>query len=277
MIFNFNEKRYYFLAAIFLLAAPFAAIAISSTNYIIDPSGADASRGQTNSTSFSLESAIEIIAGNSTATSYKLESGSSFAGYCGDGFIDPTEDCEGSNLNSQTCVTQGFASGTLSCSALCVFNTSGCISSPAPGHDPSVINPPAAPTFDTTIQNKIFTYTSEILIFGTKSVGASVAVNGSSEGVIYATDSRWQKYQALALGLNAIAIKSSGANGDSAEVSVTVKRRKIGDANDDGSVNDYDFSLFANHWHQAWQASDFNEDGQTDDYDLSLMGAYWGK
>jgi hypothetical protein len=45
---------------------------------------------------------------------------------CGNGVIDPGEQCDQANLNGQTCVSQGFAGGILKCGAGCVFDTSGC-------------------------------------------------------------------------------------------------------------------------------------------------------
>ncbi len=46
---------------------------------------------------------------------------------CGDGTITgPFEKCEGDNLNGQSCVTQGFASGSLSCDGECGFDLRNC-------------------------------------------------------------------------------------------------------------------------------------------------------
>jgi hypothetical protein len=45
---------------------------------------------------------------------------------CGNDKIDPGEQCDQSNLNGKTCVTQGFVGGTLKCGAGCSFDTSGC-------------------------------------------------------------------------------------------------------------------------------------------------------
>lgn len=45
---------------------------------------------------------------------------------CGDGQVDNNEQCDGANLNSQTCATRGFTSGTLTCNIDCTFNTSQC-------------------------------------------------------------------------------------------------------------------------------------------------------
>jgi hypothetical protein len=53
---------------------------------------------------------------------------------CGDGLIDSGEDCDGSNLNGQTCLSQGFNSGTLSCNSNCTFNISACVNLPVCGN-----------------------------------------------------------------------------------------------------------------------------------------------
>ena len=45
--------------------------------------------------------------------------------YCGDGVKNGPEPCDGADLGGQTCQSQGFAAGNLSCSA-CAFNTGGC-------------------------------------------------------------------------------------------------------------------------------------------------------
>ena len=50
---------------------------------------------------------------------------------CGNGVIEAGEQCDGVNLNEQTCVTKGFGGGTLSCTATCQFDTSGCTDAPA--------------------------------------------------------------------------------------------------------------------------------------------------
>jgi len=50
---------------------------------------------------------------------------------CGNGVIEAEEQCDGVNLNEQTCVTKGFDGGTLSCTATCQFDTSGCTDAPA--------------------------------------------------------------------------------------------------------------------------------------------------
>jgi hypothetical protein len=45
---------------------------------------------------------------------------------CGNAAINTGEDCDQANLNGKTCVTQGFAGGTLKCGADCVFDVGSC-------------------------------------------------------------------------------------------------------------------------------------------------------
>jgi hypothetical protein len=54
---------------------------------------------------------------------------------CGNGIIEGGEDCEGEDLNGQTCINLGYAGGTLSCDIACTFDTLNCIittSTPTP-------------------------------------------------------------------------------------------------------------------------------------------------
>ena len=48
------------------------------------------------------------------------------AATCGNGVAEFGEKCDGENLQGHTCQTQGFNSGTLSCSGSCTFDTSNC-------------------------------------------------------------------------------------------------------------------------------------------------------
>lgn len=45
---------------------------------------------------------------------------------CGDGVLDPNEECDGSELDAQTCDGFGFDGGTLLCSPECAYDTSMC-------------------------------------------------------------------------------------------------------------------------------------------------------
>jgi hypothetical protein len=45
---------------------------------------------------------------------------------CGDNVIGVGEQCDGSNMDGQSCTSRGFTGGSLSCTASCIFNTSAC-------------------------------------------------------------------------------------------------------------------------------------------------------
>ncbi|MFL6201718.1 MAG: DNRLRE domain-containing protein [Thermoanaerobaculia bacterium] len=49
---------------------------------------------------------------------------------CGNGVKDPGEACDGSDFGGQTCAGLGLYAGTLSCTAGCAYNTSGCTGPP---------------------------------------------------------------------------------------------------------------------------------------------------
>lgn len=56
-----------------------------------------------------------------------MSSGVSTAFVCGNGFIDPGEECDGADLDGATCESLGQGTGTLECSSICRFNLSSCI------------------------------------------------------------------------------------------------------------------------------------------------------
>ncbi len=45
---------------------------------------------------------------------------------CGNNVINTGEQCDGINLNGQTCIGLGFGAGSLTCNLNCTFNASGC-------------------------------------------------------------------------------------------------------------------------------------------------------
>ncbi len=51
---------------------------------------------------------------------------------CGNNQKDGSEQCDGSDLAGETCVTRGYSGGTLSCKTDCTFNVSGCTTDAPP-------------------------------------------------------------------------------------------------------------------------------------------------
>ena len=70
--------------------------------------------------------------GGTTGNGGTTGTGGSVSLTCGDGKVDPGEDCDQSQLNGSTCMSLGFDSGTLACSSNCRFSTSGCSGSLTP-------------------------------------------------------------------------------------------------------------------------------------------------
>lgn len=58
-------------------------------------------------------------------------------GICSNSIIEVNEYCDGANLAGQSCISQGFASGALSCNPNCTFNTSQCVAPAPPAPLPS--------------------------------------------------------------------------------------------------------------------------------------------
>lgn len=51
---------------------------------------------------------------------------------CGNNVIEGGEDCEGSDLNGETCLSLGYGPGTLKCDIACTFDTYSCAPAPTP-------------------------------------------------------------------------------------------------------------------------------------------------
>ncbi len=68
------------------------------------------------------------LACNSTCSGFDTSGCTTGGGaVCGNGVLETGEVCDGADLGGQTCQSQGFAGGTLSCNATCSgFDTSGC-------------------------------------------------------------------------------------------------------------------------------------------------------
>lgn len=271
------------LIAVALVVLPFSAgAAISSTNYIIDPEATfDNPHHSVTSTNYALEGSLDPTSASLSSTNYRVESGDANQWYCGDGFIDPAESCDGNdNLGGATCVTQGFASGTLTCSSSCGYTTTVCVAAAGGGGGGggggSVSSAPSAPSVNSDIPSD-FVYSSSLLLSGGKSADAtSLKVNASTTGVTYPTTTTWKVTLSLAYGLNTFSLKASNTSGDSAATVFDVYRRLIGDITQDNTVNDYDLSKFVALWGSTNRGGDFNEDKTVNDYDFSMMVARWG-
>ena len=280
------------LVALAVLVSPLSAGAVSSTSYQIIPEQgfqAPAADGYANaddmlnSTSYQLQGAIEPYSDNPTSTNYQTQVGGAFQFYCGDGFRDSSETCDGADLNSATCASQGFDAGTLSCSSACAYVTTSCTtSSGGGGGGGGGGGAPASggvdePSVSEEIADLEFTYTSPFLLYGSMDSDVEeITVNGSSEDVELVDDETWNASLALSYGLNSFSIVAIDGSDESDETLYEIYRRLAGDVNQDDRVNDYDLSKFVRLWGGSSRTGDFNEDGDVDDYDFSMLVARWG-
>ncbi|NUP12801.1 MAG: hypothetical protein HOW73_42730 [Polyangiaceae bacterium] len=69
---------------------------------------------------------VEDFLNNGTSPPYLLLMSAAAPG-CGNQIKEGTEQCDSTELGGATCVSQGFAAGTLSCDASCAFDTSQCV------------------------------------------------------------------------------------------------------------------------------------------------------
>jgi len=65
---------------------------------------------------------------------------------CGNNVKETGEDCDGTDLAGETCLSRGYAGGALSCKADCTFNESDCTSGGGGGGGGSPYTPPAQQT-----------------------------------------------------------------------------------------------------------------------------------
>ena len=274
-----NIRLWAFLAIAGMLAVPSASLAITSTSYeIIDGGTSGYGQHTSTSTSYELVGSLDPMVAHGTSTSYQLNSGSTLhAEYCGDGEINGREACDGSALNSQTCVTQGFDSGTLTCSSACAFVTSACSTDDAGGGGGGgggATAPPSSPIIDSYSET---TVSSTATITGTRGTNVKIYAEDTTSYTSYPTSTTFSLAVPLELGENLIDVYASNSKGSSETVTLTITRLSAGsgDATGDGVVDDYDLSILAYYWGTSNSEADFNGDGIVDDYDLSLMAAYW--
>lgn len=72
---------------------------------------------------------------------------------CGNGIVETGEECDGADLDGQTCVGLGYAGGALTCNSDCTFNTSSCTSGGGGGGSSS---PPPSKATKVIIQGKSY-------------------------------------------------------------------------------------------------------------------------
>lgn len=72
---------------------------------------------------------------------------------CGDGIIEPGEECDVSDFGGETCQTQGFNRGSLICTASCTIDTSACSLGSGGGGSPT---PPEIPETNVVFSGRAY-------------------------------------------------------------------------------------------------------------------------
>ncbi|HYH44191.1 MAG TPA: DNRLRE domain-containing protein [Thermoanaerobaculia bacterium] len=97
---------------------------------------------------------------------------------CGNGVREGGEQCDGADLGGATCLSRGFASGTLACKSNCAFDTAGCVTAP-----------PVTVTFASLAAEDGYVLESD----ETTSVGGTATGNDATASGIRAGDDRRDK------------------------------------------------------------------------------------
>jgi len=82
---------------------------------------------------------------------------------CGNNIIEGGEDCEGNNLNHQTCKTLGYDSGSLKCDIACDFDTSNCKEKKDSGSDSDTSSSPNPAQTKTTTEETEQTIIQQVI------------------------------------------------------------------------------------------------------------------
>lgn len=208
------SMRNYIVTLLLLLALPVAGLrAATGTTYSVDPdSGFSDSGHNVSGSTYTVSGSMDGTGGLGTGSTYNLEAGAVLDGACGDGFVDPGESCDGSDLNGGTCSSQGFDSGSLSCSSVCAYVTSSCESdsgggSSGGGSSGSSAGVPGGPAATTTTTSS-----------GSGDVNSDTVVDDYDLSLL---------------------VRAFGTGDVAADLNV------------DGIVDDYDFSIFVSRWNET--------------------------
>lgn len=97
----------------------------ASAQFLIDGASIQDPMLESDSASFIFEGGIAPIETRGASQNFLFHPIAAKS-YCGDGVRDVGESCDTNDLASATCMTRGYRSGVLRCSATCTFNETAC-------------------------------------------------------------------------------------------------------------------------------------------------------
>lgn len=96
---------------------------------------------------------------------------------CGNNIKEAGEECDGSDLDSQTCVTKGYVGGTLICNANCTFNANSCYMGGGGGGGTYVL---AEPETTISFNGKAYPNSKVTLLKNGEIIASTVAGNNAN-------------------------------------------------------------------------------------------------
>lgn len=219
-------------------------------------------------------------------------------GVCGNALVEFGEQCDGGNLNGQSCTSLGYESGVLSCNLNCTFNVSACvpISSPGPrggGQIISYIFPPATgaifsgtafPSAEVVLlKNAQFAASATADTLGAFNINLASISPGNYTFSLYAKNVSGERTDMVSFLVNvtggAVTSIKGIILGLPAKTPVMKPEKLTGaaDLSGDDSVNLIDFSILVYWFERSNYPSgvDLNMDGVVDMIDLSIIAYYW--
>jgi len=106
---------------------------------------------------------------------------------CGNNTIETGEQCDGSDLDGQTCVSRGYDGGALNCKPDCTFDISGCTSSPPPSGGGGGSTVPLPVSTDVVIKGKAYPLSS-ITVLQDGRVAATTIADSQANFTVGITD-----------------------------------------------------------------------------------------
>lgn len=121
------------LATVFV--GSFNVLATTSSSFELDFDTLTTGSQRFSSNDFQIQSGITPFETNSTSSGFQVVTHNLVnVDLCGNGVVDAGEVCDGGNLNGQSCSSQGFDGGALSCSLTCTaFVTNACFNNSGGG------------------------------------------------------------------------------------------------------------------------------------------------
>jgi cysteine-rich repeat protein len=192
---------------------------------------------------------------------------------CGNGIIEGTEQCDDVNLNSQTCISRGYVSGTLSCSATCTFNTTQCVASTTTGNITTLtlvsrlegISTVASRSHTIIIQNAA---TNAFLGVYTQQSNAQGIVTLS--GLSLPTNVQYNLHVSVPYSLRRIM-----RNVTISSAPITLPLLPAGNLNNDTAINSLDWDIMRANWGGNNLTADINRDGIVNSVDFSYLNKNW--